>query len=336
MGKLIVLVEAKPFCIVDNTPLERLEKAGLEVINMIHSGFSDPEFRKALKIANIVICGNELLADNKFFQAAPNLKMVAKIGVGIERIDTKCASKHGVMVCNTPGANSQAVADHTFALILGATRRIPYSNRSIHEKKWEHTKILSEEIWHKTLGIVGLGAIGRNVAMRASGFQMKIIACDPVWPDDFANEHAITQVSMKALFTQADIITLHIPLTPETKEIINEKSLQVMKPSAFIINTARGGLINEYDLADALENGKIAGAGIDVFAVEPPHNSPLIKFDNVVATPHIASFTYGALNNMNQGAVNNVIDFVQSNCPESVVNKDVVESFFSSSNKATV
>ena len=238
-------------------------------------------------------------------------------------MDIAAASRRGIPVFHTPGANNQAVADHTFAMILCLARRIIYCDRSLREKRWEHTKIMGLEIWNKTLGLIGLGAIGRCVALRAKGFQMRVLAHDPFWPEEFAAEHGIERVSVEELLKAADIVSIHAPLTPENRGLINIRTLKWMKPTAFLINAARGGIINEVDLYQALKSNVIAGAGIDVFEKEPPSASPLLELENVVLTPHTAAFTYEGMNNMSVSIVEQIIDFCSGKKPRFTVNPEV-------------
>ena len=298
----------------------------IEIVDMRGSGIEDPAFVAALKSVDAVLSGNDLVIDEALFGMAPKLKVIAKMGVGLDMIDIDAASRHGAIVFNTPGVNNQAVADHTFAMLLAVARKIIYCDRSLREKRWEHTKIMGIELWQKTLGIVGLGAIGRAVALRAKGFDMKIVAHDPYWPDQFAAENRIERVPLEALLKMSDVISLHVPLTAENKGMINASTLGLMKPTAILINAARGEIVNETDLYRALKDGVIAGAGLDVFENEPPTESPLLELDNVVLTPHTAAFTMEAMNNMNVGVVEQLIDYLEGKRPEYLVNADIYES----------
>ena len=323
MQKFTVLVEAQPFCAFDNEPLKRLKKSGLRIIDLRGSGIRDDAFIKALKQADAVLCGNDLLVNDEMFALAPKVKAIAKLGVGLDTVDIEAASRHGALVFHTPGANDQAVADHTFALILCLARKMLYCDRSLRQKRWEHTKIMGVEIWRKTIGIIGLGAIGRCVALRAKGFQMKVVAFDPFWPAEFAEEQGIEQLPLDDLLKVSDIVTIHAPLTSENRGLINARSLKLMKPGAILINAARGGIVSEADLYQALKNGMIGGAGIDVFEHEPPSDSALLELDNVVLSPHTAAFTQEALNNMSTGVVDQLIDFFRGNKPIHTVNPEV-------------
>ena len=179
------------------------------------------------------------------------------------------------------------------------------------------------EIWQKTIGIIGLGAIGRCVALRAKGFQMKVVAYDPYWPAEFADQEGIEQMPLDELLKVADIVTIHAPLTPENKGLINARAFKLMKSTALLINVARGAIVAESDLYQALKNGEIGGAGVDVFEPEPPTESPLLELDNVVLSPHTAAFTHEALDNMSMGIVDQLIDYYQGKRPAHLVNPEV-------------
>ncbi len=214
------------------------------------------------------------------------------------------------------------MADHTFALILAVARRIPYCDRSLRENRWEHTRIMGVEIWQKTLGLIGLGAIGRCVALRAKGFQMRVVAYDPYWPAAFAGQEGIERMDVDGVLRAADIVSIHSPLTPETEKMIGRREFGLMKPTALLVNAARGGIVDEAALCEALENRRIAGAGIDCFEKEPPAGSPLLGLDNAVLTPHTAAFTHEAMNNMNAGIVDQIIDFARGERPAHLVNPE--------------
>ena len=323
MGNFTVLIEARPFCAFDNSPLEHLRNSGVNVIDMRGSGMDDSRFVDALSQVDAILCGNDLKVNAEVLDKAPGLKAIAKLGAGLDTVDIDAASRHGAIVFHTPGANNQAVADHTFALILSVARKIVYCDRSLRNKLWEHTKIMGLEIWQKTLGLIGLGAIGRCVAIRGQGFQMKVVAHDPFWPTEFAAEHNVDRMEIDELLNVSDIVSIHAPLTAENKGMIDKRALNLMKPSALLINAARGGLVNEADLYQALKDNVIGGAGIDVFEEEPPTDSALLELDNVVVTPHTAAFTFEGMNNMSVGVVEQLIEFSRGKEPIHVVNPEV-------------
>jgi len=325
MENFTVLIEARPFCAFDNTPMEQLRDAGMNLIDMRGAGVQDPKFVEALKQADAILCGNDLVVNDKVLDMAPGVKAIAKMGAGLDTVDIDAASRHDAVVFHTPGANNQAVADHTFALMLNVARRIIYCDQSLRAKRWEHTKIMGLEIWQKTLGLIGLGAIGRCVALRAKGFEMKVVAHDPFWPEAFAAEQGIEKVEIEELLRVSDVVSIHAPLTPDNKGMIDANALNIMKPTAILINAARGGIVNEADLYEGLKNNVIAGAGIDVFEHEPPSDSPLLELENVVLTPHTAAFTFEGMNNMSVGVVAQLIEFQKGNKPEFTVNSEVYD-----------
>ena len=327
MADYTALIEARPFCAFDKEPMNNLQKAGIKTIDMRGSGVDDEAFTAVLPDVDAIICGNDLVVNDELLDMAPNAKVIAKLGAGLDTVDIDACTRHKAIVFHTPGANNQAVADHTFALILAVARRILFCDSSLRDKRWEHTKIMGLEIWQKTLGLIGLGAIGRCVALRAKGFQMKVVAHDPFWPEDFAAEEGIEQVSVDELLKVSDVVSIHAPLTPENKGMIDTAALKSMKPNAILINAARGGIINETDLYSALKDGVIAGAGIDVFEHEPPSDSPLMELDNVVLTPHTAAFTFEGMNNMSSGVVDQLIGYLNGEKPPFLVNPDVYQPY---------
>ena len=325
MKNFTVLIEARPFCAFDNTPMEQLKDAGMNLIDMRGSGVQDPKFVEALKQADAILCGNDLVVNDEVLDMAPGVSAIAKMGAGLDTVDIDAASRHDAIVFHTPGANNQAVADHTFALMLNVARKIIYCDTSLREKRWEHTKIMGLEIWQKTLGLIGLGAIGRCVALRAKGFEMKVVAHDPFWPEAFATEQGIEKVAIDELLRVSDVVSIHAPLTSDNRGMIDAKALETMKPTAILINAARGGIVNEADLYEGLKNNVIAGAGIDVFEHEPPSASPLLELENVVLTPHTAAFTFEGMNNMSAGVVAQLIEYQKGNKPEFIVNSEVYD-----------
>ncbi len=325
MEKFTVLIEARPFCAFDSAPMDQLIDSGMNLIDMRGSGVEDPKFVEALKQADAILCGNDLVVNDEVLDMAPGVKAIAKMGAGLDTVDIDAATRHDAVVFHTPGANNQAVADHTFALMLNVARKIIYCDQSLRQNRWEHTKIMGLELWQKTLGLIGLGAIGRCVALRARGFEMKVVAHDPFWPQEFAAEQGIARVAVAELLEVSDVISIHAPLTPENRGMIDLKALKTMKPTAILINAARGGIVNEADLYHALKDKIIAGAGIDVFEKEPPTDSPLLALDNVVLTPHTAAFTFEGMNNMSVGVVVQLIEYARGEKPAFIVNSEVFD-----------
>ncbi|MEO0560665.1 MAG: hydroxyacid dehydrogenase, partial [Chloroflexota bacterium] len=253
---------------------------------------SRDEAMAAIPTANALIVRSATKPDAEMIAAAPDLKIIARAGVGVDNVDLAAATEHGVIVMNTPGGNTIATAEHTFALMLALSRHIPVAHQTMTEGRWDRKKFKGVELRGKTLGIVGFGRIGRAVAMRAMAFQMKVIEFDPFVDAKDAADFGVTSVTLDELYAQSDYITLHTVITDETREMINAESLAKMKMGVRIVNAARGALINPDDLAAALQEGRVAGAALDVYQVEPPAaGHPLIGADNVVHTPHLAAST---------------------------------------------
>ena len=224
-------------------------------------------------------------------ERATKLKIVGRAGTGTDNIDTPAATRRGILVMNTPGGNTVSAAEHTVSMMLALARNIPQARASLAAGEWERKKYTGVEVYEKTLGVVGLGKIGREVASRAQGLGMKVVGYDPLLGADVALRLGIELVSLDELYRRADFITLHTPLTAETKNLITTASLAKCKKGVRIINCARGGIVDEAALFEALESGHVAGAALDVFAKEPPADSPLVKHPHVVATPHLGAST---------------------------------------------
>ena len=245
----------------------------------------------ALADADALVVRSAVQVDDELMAHAPKLRVIGRAGVGVDNIDAEAATRRGIVVMNTPGANAIAVAELTLCLMIALARRLPAANTSMHAGKWEKKNLQGSELRGKTLGILGLGRIGLDVARRARGFGMEIIGTDPFVSAAVARENGITVVPIEELFAKADYLTLHVGLTPQTHGIINAKTLATMKKGVRIVNCARGELVVESDLVAALKSGQAAGAALDVFTVEPPKDSPYFELDNVILTPHIAGST---------------------------------------------
>jgi len=285
--------------------IRQLEDDGYRVVRIVP--FSRDALLAEVTDAHALIVGLEKV-DEEVLNAAQNLKVIAKHGVGLDNIDLVAAEKRGIPVRNAPGANTQAVADLSFGLMIGLARSIPAANAVTKNGEWKRFDGVS--VWEKTLGIVGLGAIGLAMARRAQGFGMKILGYEVMPPRDIEQSLGIVRVPLDELLSESDFVTLHVPLTPQTENLIGEERLRRMKPGAFLINTARGGIVDEAALYRALSEKWIAGAAIDAFVQEPPAGSPLLKLDNVIATPHIGAFTIESNINTSVITAQNVIDIL--------------------------
>jgi D-3-phosphoglycerate dehydrogenase len=270
---------------------------------------------EALLVRSAVKVTAEVLAK------APKLRVVGRAGVGVDNVDLQAATNAGVLVMNTPGGNAVSVAEHTIALMLSLARSIPQANASTKSGKWEKKRFLGNELRGKTLGIIGLGSIGREVVKRAAPFEMRILANDPYVSSQTASDLNLELVDLKTLFAQSDYITLHMALTPETQKLINADALSSIKPGARIINCARGELIDSNALAAAMQSGRVAGAGLDVFEQEPPPAGlELLKQENLIATPHIGGSTEEAQEIVGVRIVEQLIEYLRHGVAINAVN----------------
>jgi D-3-phosphoglycerate dehydrogenase len=245
----------------------------------------------ALAEADALVVRSAVQVDDALLALAPKLRVIGRAGVGVDNIDAEAATRRGIVVMNTPGANAVAVAEITIGLMLALARKLPAANTTMHAGKWDKKNLQGSELRGKTLGILGLGRIGLEVAKRARGFGMDLIGVDPFVSVAVARETGIRLVTLDELIAGSDYLTLHVGLTPQTQGIINAKNLAAMKKGVRIINCARGELVEDGALVEALKSGQVAGAALDVFSEEPPKNSPYFGLDNVILTPHIAGST---------------------------------------------
>jgi phosphoglycerate dehydrogenase-like enzyme len=279
---------------------------------------SEGELRATLPHVDAMIAGGEAMTA-EVLDVAPRLRVIARTGVGYDAIDVEAATARGIVVCIAPGTNQESVAEHAFALLLALTRRIVINDREIRAGGW--SRILVAPLRGKTIGLVGLGRIGRAVASRALAFGMRVVAFDPVSDPDFDLRHGIGRLGFEELLAESDVVSLHLPLTKATHGLFNRDVLARMRPGSYLINTARGGLIVEADLHASLVSGHLAGAGLDVYAQEPlPADAPILSRQQVVLTPHNADSTPEGLDFLNEGAVENAIAFLEGE-PQNVVNR---------------
>ena len=242
----------------------------------------------------------------KVIENTQKLKVISRYGIGIDNIDMAASRSKNIVVCNTPGVNAHAVADLTFGLLLCVARKISALDRYTKAGKW--TRSIGIELFGKTIGILGLGAVGKAVANRAAGFSMRILAYDPYINEEYAEKKGIISADFGQVIKEADFLCLHQPLTGETSHIINHDVMSAMKKDAIIVNTARGGLIDENAAYQLLKSGHLGGVGLDVYETEPPGVHPLFALDNVVVTPHTSAHTAEAITGMAYMAVQNMID----------------------------
>ncbi|WP_272001907.1 phosphoglycerate dehydrogenase [Roseovarius sp. ZX-A-9] len=256
----------------------------------------------------------------KILAAADNLKVIARAGIGTDNIDKVAASKKGVIVMNTPFGNMITTAEHAIAMMFAVARQIPEASASTHAGKWEKSKFMGVELTNKTLGVIGAGNIGGIVCDRARGLKMKVIAYDPFLGQEKADKIGVEKVELEELLTRADFITLHVPLTDQTRNILSREALEKTKPGVRIINCARGGLVDEEALADLLKSGHVAGAGFDVFAEEPATENPLFGLPNVVCTPHLGAATTEAQENVALQVAEQMSDYLLTGAVTNALN----------------
>ncbi|MEM7319997.1 MAG: phosphoglycerate dehydrogenase, partial [Pseudomonadota bacterium] len=256
----------------------------------------------------------------KILAAADNLKVIGRAGIGTDNVDKEAASKKGVIVMNTPFGNMITTAEHAIAMMFAAARQIPEASASTHAGKWEKSKFMGVELTNKTLGVIGAGNIGGIVCERARGLRMKVMAYDPYLSDEKAEKMRVEKVGLDDLLAKADFITLHVPLTDQTRNVLSRENLAKTKAGVRIINCARGGLVDEEALAELLKSGHVAGAAFDVFSVEPAKDNPLFNLPNVVCTPHLGAATTEAQENVALQVAEQMSNFLLTGAVENALN----------------
>jgi D-3-phosphoglycerate dehydrogenase len=322
-----VLITPMTLAMRDGPHVQLLEQAGLEIA-LPPKAFqlTEDELIEHLHGASATIAGSEPYTA-RVLDAHPQLKVIARAGVGYDAVDVDAATRRGVAVAIAPNTNQDSVAEHTFALLLGLVKNVVPQHCAVVEGKWPRGANLP--LRGRTLGLVGLGRIGKAVAERAAAFKMKLIAYEP-YPDlPFAEKYGVKLLPFEEVLKEADFVSLHLPFTAQTKHLINKRTLALMKPTAFLVNTARGGLVCEADLIEALKAKRLYGAGLDVFEEEPPAcANPVCALENVVVTPHAAGVDTQSRDDMAVSAAQAIIDLSRGEWPaEKVVNPEVRAQF---------
>lgn len=276
--------------------------------------------RRALGDATAWLLRSGTKVTPELLEAAPRLKVVGRAGSGVDNIDLEAATRRGVLVMNTPGGNAVSVAEHTLALLLALTRRVPAADQSTRAGEWRKSEFSGFELKGKTLGLVGLGRIGQEVARRAQAFEMQVLAHDPYVAAALARDLGVELAPLEEVLGRSDFLSLHLTLTPETHQLLNRERLARCRRGVRIVNTARGELLDEAALAEALQSGQVAGAALDVFATEPPGNSPLLTLPGVIATPHIAGSTTEAQEEVGWRIAQQVRDYLKDGVVRNAVN----------------
>ncbi|MCE5262411.1 MAG: phosphoglycerate dehydrogenase [Deltaproteobacteria bacterium] len=283
----------KRVLISDNLSVEGIEifkkTPGIEVD--IRTKMTPDELKAVIKDYDALVIRSATKVTKEVIDLADKLVIIGRAGIGLDNVDIPAATKRGIVVMNTPGGNAVTTGEHTIAMMLSLVRHIPQATASMKAGKWEKNKFTGHEFLNKTLGIIGIGRVGSIVADRAQGLKMNVIAFDPFITPEAAEKAGITLATLDEIYAQADVITIHTPMTKETRGLVNAAAFARMKKGVYIVNCARGGLVSEKDLYDALVAGKVAGAALDVFEEEPPKNTALISLDNVICTPHLGAST---------------------------------------------
>lgn len=272
--------------------------------------------------ALVIRSGTKVTSD--VIEAAKRLKVIGRAGVGIDNVDVEAATKKGIIVLNTPGGNTISAAEHTIAMMLALARNIPQANSALHQGEWNRKKYTGVEFFNKTLGIVGLGRVGVEVASRMKSFGMRVLAFDPFVTEEKAQQMGLTLAPLETVLREGDFITVHTPLTNETRNLIDVEEFKIMKEGVRIVNCARGGIINEAALAKAVAEGKVAGAAIDVFTKEPPMGNPLIDQEKVIITPHLGASTAEAQVNVALAVADQILAIAKGGLPTNAINMPAI------------
>ncbi|MDA8388450.1 MAG: phosphoglycerate dehydrogenase [Nitrospiraceae bacterium] len=298
--------------------IEILKGAGLDVD--VRVGLGPEELKGAIPAYHGLVIRSATRVTADIIDAAVNLKVIGRAGSGLDNVDRAAATKKGIVVMNTPGGNTITAAEHTMAMLFSLARPIPQASESMKRGVWDKKRFMGVELYGKTLGLVGMGNIGGQVAKKARGLEMNVIAYDPFLNEEKAKSLGVEPVGLEELWKRADFITVHTPLTPETKNLINAGTLSLMKDGVRVINCARGGIVNEDDLLGALNSGKVAGAALDVFETEPPRDYSLCRHENVVCTPHLGAATKEAQENVAVAVAEQVADYLVRGTIRNAVN----------------
>jgi D-3-phosphoglycerate dehydrogenase len=321
-----IFVASRSFGKVVDDGVKLLRTEGEMIGNPRARALGSDELRENLQDVDAALLGNDI-CDANVLNAASRLMVVSRHGIGVDSIDLKSATENGIVVANTPRVNTIAVVEHTMALMLAILRKIPDADLSLRSKRWEGLKFVGEELAGKKLGIVGLGAIGKEVAKRAKAFGIEILYTDQVRDTVLEEELGILFVPLHSLLRVSDVISVHVPLTSDTRGLIGQREISLMKKGAYIINTARGGIVDTEALAEGLRCGHIAGAAVDVFDTEPPDfTSALFNLERIIMTPHIGAYTIEAIRRMDCMAAENIVKAFHAEIPEHVVNREVLSS----------
>ncbi|MEC3884303.1 phosphoglycerate dehydrogenase [Halobacillus litoralis] len=301
-----------------------LEAEDIETV--MNPNLSHEQLLEEIGSAEALIVRSQTQVTREVIEHAPHLKIIGRAGVGVDNIDLDAATENGVIVVNAPDGNTISTAEHTMAMLMSLARNIPQAYHQLQQKRWERKKFVGVELKDKVLGIVGFGRIGREVAQRAKGHRMKVVAFDPFLNEEKAEKAGVTHGTLEEVLKQADFLTVHTPLIEKTKHLINEEAISMMKTGARILNCARGGIVEENALFEAVQSGKIAGAALDVFEEEPATEHPLLSLPEVIATPHLGASTIEAQENVATDVSFDVLELLRGGTVKNPVNLPSVSS----------
>ncbi len=304
---------------VSQKGIDILKEPGFDVV-AIEEKLSEDKLCEIIGEYDAMIVRSATTVTAKIMDNATNLKIIGRAGVGVDNIDVNAATQKGIIVVNAPDGNTIAAAEQTMALMMALARYVAPANENLKKGKWMRKEYVGVELRDKVLGVVGLGRIGTAVAKRAQGFEMQTIGYDPFVTEEKAKAIGIKLMNLEEVFKTADFLTIHMPLTKETKNLINTKTFEIMKDGVRIINVARGGIVNEQDLYEAVKSGKVAGAAIDVFETEPTTESPLFELENIVVTPHLGASTEEAQVNVALDVAHDIVGVLQGEMAKNAVN----------------
>ena len=294
------------------------EEEGIEVD--VNTGLPPEELKGIIGDYEGLVIRSATKVTEDLLQAATKLKVIGRAGIGLDNVDIPAATKRGVVVMNTPGGNVITTAEHTIAMMMSLTRNIPTGTSSLKSGKWEKKKLQGREIFNKKLGVIGFGKIGSIVADRAQGLKMRVMVHDTEVSDEQIEKEGFQSVSLEQLYREADYITVHVPKLDSTTGLLNKAAFDQMKDGVMVINVARGGIVDEKDLNDALKSGKVAGAALDVFETEPPGECQLFEHDRVICTPHLGASTKEAQINVAVAVAEQMIGFLKKGTTINAVN----------------
>ena len=309
---------------INEKGIENLEKVAEVVVD---TSITPEQLVDTIHEYNGIIVRSRTKVTKEVIDNADNLKIIARAGVGVDNIDLNAATEKGIMVVNSPESTSITVAEHTMGLLLSMARKLTIADKSVKDGKWEKKKFMGVELRNKTLGVIGMGRIGSQVVNRCKAFEMDALAYDPYLPEEVATQMGVELTDLETVLENADFITIHVPLTPETKHLISTKEFEMMKDTAFITNCARGGIIDEDALYEALKNDKIGGAALDVYEDEPPaEDSKLFELDNIILTPHIAASTKEAQRDAAIIVADEIVKLIEGGTPNNVLNMPRIDN----------